>query len=92
MGVSDVERIDLSKLSPQWVDDLEFLALARNAFEVMVRRGWAPVKAVGHRWILIEPELSPHIESGRLLTAADDPFTCLIETDRWYHENVEAKQ
>jgi hypothetical protein len=74
-----------------------FAALARNAFDVMIRRGWNPVQIVnGERsgqWKVVG-EMSAH--TGKLILWAEkfaftDPFTALVEADRWYAANVEAK-
>lgn len=76
--------------------DMEFEALARNAFDVMMRRGWY---AVGHvrrgnsysSWIVLNSfgvEMERGGNTGIYFVAAD-PFTCLDEADRWYKENVE---
>ncbi len=64
----------------------DFIALARNAFDVLLRRGWG-VEQVGQKWFLAEhgfPQGMAHLGHG-----FDDPFTCLVEADRWYQENVE---
>lgn len=69
----------------------DFILRASQAFDVMMRRGWAPVKGIGPSWswFLIEQELSDHVASGALTTGRADPFTCLVEADKWYRENVE---
>ena len=74
--------------------DAEFIALARNAFDVMMRRGWRVGKKPGcvdafvvESWqqvegkILWSPVWPGHVSS--------DPFTALVEADKWYKENVE---
>ncbi len=78
--------------------DLEFCCLARNAFDVMMRRGWTARKMAPQEGWLVQdnrnaPLLQPHMQSGRLdwFTAAD-PFTALVEADQWYRVNVEAKE
>lgn len=82
--------------------DAEFIALARNAFDVMMRRGWGVVwigglvKKWGVDWNLdnVPPRfhdlLRDAVVSGSLY--ADDPITAIIESDRWYAENVDAKE
>ena len=76
------------------IDEAEFIALARNAFDVMMRRGWSPVQMphsdqwgvqTDERWNR-KPEL---IERNGLCIVADDPFTALVEADKWYKENVD---
>ena len=67
----------------------EFCALARNAFDVMMRRGFG-VKTWHH------PERGQQWKAtdtgGFFLNVqyAADPFTALVEADRWYRENVES--
>ena len=72
----------------QWA---EFIALARNAFDVMLRRGWCAVPT-----LQVDESLGPWCVRSRteLLTRLmtlrwPDPFTALVEADKWYAENVE---
>lgn len=68
----------------------EFIALARNAFDVMMRRGWfaIPVPAGwaavylpdGSNWAADE---SPNIQWASRTFASPDPFTALVEADQW---------
>ena len=69
--------------------DVEFVCLARAAFEVMMRRKWNPTYRGGTNggWYVLNI-LEDRV--GRVL--ADDPFTALVEADRWYVANVEAKK
>jgi hypothetical protein len=68
--------------------DPAFIALARNAFDVMMRRGWGITKfddgwmAVDDDDMIIEPSTAPSYA---------DPFTALLEADKWHTENVEKK-
>lgn len=64
-------------------DDAEFYLLARNAFDVMMRRGWYPRPHFG-KW-------RAHGADGYMGDEFPDPFTALVETDKWYKENVEKK-
>ena len=66
--------------------DAEFIALARNAFDVMMRRGWAAVEVGGH-WQVRDRNgwdlpLSFYVteHKGRF----PDPFTALVEADAWF--------
>jgi len=72
--------------------DGDFAALARNAFDVLMRRRWFPNCHNG-KW---------RVESGVVRLEgwigdvanpieANDPFTALVEADKWYRENVEGK-
>ena len=65
-------------------DDAEFIVLARNAFDIMMRRGWWAQKrgegwAVYNNWIPLpsDPLTWP------------DPFTALVSADKWYRKHVE---
>ncbi len=60
----------------------EFIALARNAFDVMMRRGWG-VEKLGDGWQIVTDEMRALRES------FSDPFTALVEADKWHKENVE---
>lgn len=52
-------------------DDLEFIALARNAFDVLMRRGWHPSRDSAGGW------WCEYVH-------APDPFTALVLADEWY--------
>lgn len=70
-------------------DDLEFAALARNAFEVMVRRGWSAHNTANKGlWFVDVPTRRP-FDGGSIRIKADDPFTALVEADAWYAANIE---
>lgn len=70
--------------------DLAFIALARNAADVMVRRGWG-VTSTPNGWaVTLE---GAYCGSQGLYNAgwqgwADDPFTVLVTADEWYRVNV----
>lgn len=67
------------------IDDGEFIALARNALDVMMRRGWGVMRLSGvPAWRAVDWE-------GREILSGfyDDPFTALVQADRWYREHVE---
>ena len=72
----------------------EFTALARNAFDVMMRRRWT-VEPCGAMWYASACEdeddlcCSPVIPWGQNPAIFADPFTALVEADKWYRENVE---
>lgn len=59
--------------------DADFIAIARNAFDVMMRRGW------GVTCDRLKSQFCALEESGWF----DDPFSALVEADKWYTENVE---
>jgi hypothetical protein len=89
----------------------ERCALARNAFDVMMRRGWSPEKYIDgwtatgtdreqivvlskwrrelcgwHRDEHGEAQWGP---DGNKPAQFPDPFTALVEADKWLRENVE---
>ena len=77
-------------LRANYRDDAEFIALARNVFDIMVRRGWwvAPLEVVS-------PPRTIWFVVGGIGTRrfnATDPFSALIAADKWYREHVECKQ
>jgi hypothetical protein len=77
-------------------DEAKFIALARNAFDVMMRRGWYAVTR-GDEWTvpfcLAEEDAGFPWKAYESVTGKEaswpDPFTALVEADRWYRENVE---
>lgn len=79
---------DADEKEAQATTDAEFIALARNAFDVMMRRGWGVECAdVGGPCFTVVDACGHFINE----TAHRDPFTALVEADRWYAANVEAK-
>lgn len=84
-------------LKSQSDDDLPFIALARNAFDVMMRRKrWFTSPLGGGMWTVFTGE--DRIGGGHTAYGYfghdlkwPDPFTALIEADKWYAANVENK-
>lgn len=70
-------------------DHAEFIALARNAFEVMMRRKWRTVYFVEGWYVLDEEGHYVPINSANTRELSPDPFTALVMADRWYRENIE---
>ncbi len=93
--------MDMSKLTPApwgsgefiatYDNDGKFITLARQAFDVMMRRKWrvCPV-AAPEAWAVLNEKNVVLWRNNECLTAAD-PFTALVEADRWYAANVEGK-
>lgn len=80
------------------VVNAEFIALARNVFDVMMRRGWEfrTVPGCGYCATFTTGHCvdDTWIAEGNKPTMKRfhaDPFTCLVEADAWYKANVEAK-
>jgi hypothetical protein len=81
-----------------WVADVglsrsnaEFIALARNAFDVMMRRGWG---VTTDRYVDLWDAI--HGDTGGIVMEGSergfpDPFTALVEADAWYKANIEEK-
>ena len=69
----------------QTAANCEFIALARNAFDVMMRRGWHPEPLDSGQWMACENRDGDWCDG----PACADPFTALVEADRWYREHVE---
>lgn len=68
--------------------------LARQAFDVMVRRRWSAVPSADQWYVpfVLRAMTKEQYQNG----GADalyhaDPFTALVEADRWYREHVERK-
>ena len=72
--------------------DASFIALARNAFDVMLRRGWYayPPSSQQVGWgVDARPQALP-MDLCKL--SWPDPFTALVEAEKWYVANVEGKR
>lgn len=72
-------------------DFAEFAALARNAWDVMMRRGWTVMQRFSDKWIVCSAKtgFKPSELTDWRQQEWPDPFTPLVEADRWYRENVE---
>jgi hypothetical protein len=72
-------------------DNLKFAALARNAFDVMQRRGWGVARCGSHGWCAVQgqdgPDQNPSL--AYIGFEALDPFMALCEAEKWYVANVE---
>jgi hypothetical protein len=72
-------------------DNDEFIVLARNAFDVMMRRGWFVVPNYmtrpGTAWRVKTAWPNCEVEWKEW----PDPFTALVEADKWFRENVDNK-
>lgn len=81
--------IDLD--DPTWAD-AQFIALARNAFDVMMRRGWRPVPFFPEKgWDRWTVEGSGAIRINDVPMCWPDPYTALVEADRLYAELIEGR-
>ena len=72
----------------------EFIALARNAFDVMMRRGWSAERnAGGTAWAVKNAQSCNYVGHipGKYVPQWPDPFTALVAADEWYKANVEKK-
>lgn len=66
--------------------DAEFIALARNACDVMLRRSWGPYNDA-EKWY-VSGENAGVVEAAGANGPYPDPFTALVEADRWYREHI----
>ena len=72
--------------------DMPFIALARNAFDVLMRRGWAVCPRDGKWIVLIPPSVDALWKAFDLHCpdmSRDDPFTALVDADAWLTANME---
>ena len=74
--------------------DAAFIALARNAFDVMMRRGWNAARDIHRTWFVQNTNCNAihRVEdndylAGSRIARFPDPFTALIEADKWYAAN-----
>lgn len=72
------------KDSADQADDLTFAALARNAFDVMLRRGWTAYPVLDG-WCVLDRSKTVLWANNEPYNAAD-PFSALVEADRWLSE------
>ncbi len=68
-------------------------ALALRAGEVMMRRGWT-ARQISDGWLVQDDRNNPLLQCHKRKDytdwfVADDPFTALVEADKWYEVNVE---
>ncbi len=77
--------------------DAKFIELSRQAYDVMMRRRWgvAESNVVPGLWLAIVsftslPEGHP-LEVQFRSKRWDNPFTALVESDRWFSEHVDGK-
>ncbi len=77
--------------------DCEFIALARNAFDVMMRRGWtpSPIQRPGQTRWQVRMRNGADMPLAFICDVLDhrgefaDPFTALVAADKWMRENAE---
>ena len=68
-------------------NDAEFIALARNAFDILMCRGWSVYRRSNKKWAVDVPLRIPH-DGGIAVFERDDPFTAVDEAEKWYKEHV----
>lgn len=69
------------------VDDLEWYLLARNAFDVQMRRGWGVLyHDASKRWLVVKSDgkwmYALEEEDGRHFSGTN-PLIALVEADKW---------
>jgi len=65
--------------------------LAQAALEIMTRRWWRP-KRIQEGWTIESP--FPNLSAFDLFLECfnrPDPFTALVDADKWYRQNIEGK-
>jgi hypothetical protein len=70
----------------------EFIALARIAFDVMMRRGWHAEQSEDGSWFVpqaIIEMFAAALRGAALATHHADPFAALVAAEEWYKANVE---
>lgn len=79
--------------------DAEFIALARNALDVFMHRKWELIRyQQADKWCIRYPPMVGDEQAWERFTywiddhVWPDPFTALVEADKWYRENCEAKE
>ena len=95
-GPADDASERYSVLETLTEDEAQFIAIARNAFDVMMRRKWRAEQADDGKWFVHQiigllPDFDAFVKYTRV-TYHDDPFTALVEADKWYAVNVEKKE
>lgn len=84
------ETFSASDGSPDRIDAIfEFAALARNAFDVMIRRGWHTWPLDDGTWEVGSGDGRWWVETIPSVLSWPDPFTALVAADQWYRENIE---
>lgn len=80
-------------------DEYEFRCLARNAFDVMMRRGWgvglSSQEGPMHGWYVSLPSEMFPVDRAMFPLCnmrASDPFAALVAADAWYREHIEKQQ
>ncbi len=70
---------------------VSFACLARAAFDVLMRRGWTVMRN-RFGWVVMFDVDDDPVPSPGPLSPQQDPFTALVEADKWYKETVEAPE
>ena len=69
--------------------DCDAASLALNALDVIMRRGWTAIQYVDRTWGVVECYRTDKHPKGLGGQSWPDPFTALVESDKWYRDNVE---
>ena len=65
------------------VTNAEFIALARNAFDIMLRLLWNTQELDGY-WIVFGRTCPLKVHQWSETQHFTDPFTALVESEKWY--------
>ena len=66
-----------------------------DEFDVMMRRGWTPYRLKTDKWDVMDSETGncpAEFLDNSIDSWGDDPFTALVEADKWYRDNIENKE
>lgn len=79
---NDKEQVVIMVFSRR--DDAEFAALARNALDIQMRRGWSCEKGCDGKWRACWQDNDGYGPAEPVChVAAADPFTALVEAEKW---------
>ena len=70
-------------------DNIEFITLATKAFDIMMRRGWGCSHGPRGWWVNCPMEVCLKFGVNFKMEPFPDPFTALVEAEKWYVEHVE---
>lgn len=82
--MEDTEKVREHTWSGSEDNHLAFSSMARNAFDVMMQRGWSPKKYKDQSWGVQDNHgYFPRGLLGWSCLDASNPFSPLVEADQW---------
>lgn len=64
--------------------DAEFIALARNAFDILLRRNWSVIKEPGNVFSIQQVGWDGRFHG--FANSFNDPYTAVVEAEKWFVE------